>query len=71
MSTPVEILCKNIPVEFSIYLNYCKSLRFEDKPDYSYLRKMFKDLFISKNYEWDYIYDWCLPINVIYSFELL
>lgn len=47
MQIPVEILCKGLPVEFSIYLNYCKSLRFEDKPDYMYLRKMFKDLFIS------------------------
>lgn len=46
MQIPVEILCKGLPVEFSIYLNYCKSLRFEDKPDYMYLRKMFKDLFI-------------------------
>ena len=32
-------------VEFSTYLNYCRSLRFEDKPDYLYLRKMFKELF--------------------------
>ncbi|KRX04546.1 Protein kinase-like domain [Pseudocohnilembus persalinus] len=63
MTSPVEVMCKNLPVEFSIYLNYCKSLRFEDKPDYSYLRKMFKDLFVQKGYEWDYIYDWCLPIN--------
>jgi len=64
MSTPVEILCKGLPIEFSTYLNYCRSLRFEDKPDYLYLRKMFKELFYRENYEWDYIYDWCLPIAV-------
>ncbi|EAS06784.2 kinase domain protein (macronuclear) [Tetrahymena thermophila SB210] len=63
MSTPVEILCKGLPIEFSTYLNYCRSLRFEDKPDYLYLRKMFKELFYRENYEWDYIYDWCLPIG--------
>lgn len=54
MSTPIEIVCKGLPsnyftlnsiVEFSTYLNYCRSLRFEDKPDYLYLRKMFKELF--------------------------
>jgi hypothetical protein len=44
-------------------LNYCRSLRFEDKPDYGFLRKMFKELFYREQYEWDYLYDWCLPIN--------
>lgn len=24
---------------------WCRSLRFEDKPDYSFLRRMFRDLF--------------------------
>lgn len=31
MSTPVEVLCKNFPCEFVNYLNYCRSLRFEDR----------------------------------------
>lgn len=63
MSTPVEILCKGLPIEFSTFLNYCRSLRFEDKPDYLYLRKMFKELFYREGFEWDYLYDWCQPIN--------
>ena len=63
MTTAVEILCKGLPVEFSTYMNYCRSLRFEDKPDYGYLRKMFKELFLRENYEWDFVYDWCLPIS--------
>lgn len=25
---------------------YCHALRFDDKPDYSYLRKPFRDLFL-------------------------
>jgi hypothetical protein len=45
MSTPVEALCKGYPMEFVTYFQYCRSLRFDDKPDYSYLRKMFRDLF--------------------------
>jgi casein kinase 1 len=63
MTTPVEILCKGLPVEFSIYLNYCRTLRFEDKPDYGYLRKMFKELFLREGYESDFMYDWTLPQN--------
>ena len=40
MSTPVEVLCRGSPSEFGTYLNYCRSLKFADKPDYSYLRKV-------------------------------
>ena len=58
MSTPVEILCKNSPPEFATYLNYCRALRFEDRPDYAYLKRMFKDLFFRENYQYDFIFDW-------------
>ena len=46
LSTSVESLCKGYPVEFQQYLTYCKNLRFEDKPDYIYLRNLFKELII-------------------------
>ena len=39
------MLCKGFPLEFVTYFQYCRSLRFDDKPDYSYLRKLFRDLF--------------------------
>ena len=34
MATPIDVLCKGAPCEFATYLNYCRSLRFEEKPDY-------------------------------------
>ena len=40
-----QVLCKGFPLEFVTYFQYCRSLRFDDKPDYSYLRKLFRDLF--------------------------
>jgi hypothetical protein len=58
IETTVEDLCKNFPTEFTIYLNYCKSIRFEDKPDYSYLKRIFKELFFKQGYQYDYMYDW-------------
>lgn len=60
MSTPIEVLCKNVPSDFATYLNYCRSLRFDDKPDYAYLRRLFRDLFYRQNFEADYVFDWTL-----------
>lgn len=58
MTTPTELLCRNFPSEFAIYLNYTRSLRFDDKPDYAYLRKLFRDLFVREGYVYDYVFDW-------------
>jgi casein kinase I family protein HRR25 len=71
MTTPTEVLCRYVqgffmltirgfPNEFAIYLNYTRSLRFDDKPDYSYLRKLFRDLFIREGYHYDYVFDWTM-----------
>ncbi|CAF2054529.1 unnamed protein product [Rotaria magnacalcarata] len=57
MSTPIEELCKGFP-EFTTYLSYCRSLRFDDKPDYSYLRQLFRNLFHRQGFTYDYIFDW-------------
>ncbi|KAJ0228693.1 Protein kinase domain-containing protein [Hirschfeldia incana] len=60
MLTPVELLCKSFPSEFTSYFHYCRSLRFEDKPDYSYLKRLFRDLFIREGYQFDYVFDWTI-----------
>ncbi|XP_059626051.1 casein kinase 1-like protein 9 isoform X2 [Cornus florida] len=60
MLTPIEALCKSYPSEFISYFHYCRSLRFEDKPDYSYLKRLFRDLFIREGYQFDYVFDWTI-----------
>ncbi|CAG8499069.1 6242_t:CDS:2 [Diversispora eburnea] len=60
MTTPTELLCRAFPNEFAIYLNYTRSLRFDDKPDYSYLRKLFRDLFVREGFQYDYVFDWTI-----------
>ena len=47
----LQILCKGFPPEFSTYLTYTRSLKFDEKPEYSYckyifiyFRKLFKNL---------------------------
>ena len=34
-------LCVGLPYEFAQMLTYCKALKFEDAPDYDYLKKLF------------------------------
>ncbi|XP_028060999.1 casein kinase 1-like protein 10 isoform X1 [Camellia sinensis] len=60
MLTSIEVLCKGYPSEFTSYFHYCRSLRFEDKPDYAYLKRFFRDLFIREGYQFDYVFDWTI-----------
>jgi serine/threonine protein kinase len=41
---PVEELCSGFPREFERYLIYCRGLGFKERPDYSMLRQLFRDL---------------------------
>ncbi|KAL2530303.1 casein kinase I [Forsythia ovata] len=60
MLTPIELLCKSYPSEFISYFHYCRSLQFDDKPDYSYLKRLFRDLYIREGYQFDYVFDWTM-----------
>jgi len=58
MSTSTEQLCKGYAAEFRCYFEYCRSLRFEDRPDYAYLKRLFKELFYRKGFQYDNMFDW-------------
>ena len=60
ISTPIDVLCRGYPQEFSTFLNYTRGLRFEDKPDYSYLRKLFSAIVAKEGIVFDYIFDWTM-----------
>ncbi|CAG0896924.1 unnamed protein product [Cyprideis torosa] len=60
MKTPVEELCRGCPAEFAMYLQYCRCLKFDEKPDYPYLRQLFRKLFHTNGYTYDYVFDWTL-----------
>ncbi|KAE8444245.1 hypothetical protein EG329_000745 [Mollisiaceae sp. DMI_Dod_QoI] len=57
-NTPVKTLCRGFPEEFEIYLNYTQSLSFDEKPDYRYLRSLFRDLSVLEGFSYDYNFDW-------------
>ena len=54
------IKLKGFPAEFAMYLNYCRGLRFEEAPDYMYLRQLFRILFRTLNHQYDYTFDWTM-----------
>ncbi len=54
-----ENLCEGVlPDAFATYINYTRSLEFEHKPDYAYLRNLFRRLFISEGFKDDNVFDW-------------
>ncbi|GMH55738.1 hypothetical protein TL16_g01980 [Triparma laevis f. inornata] len=54
----IPALCTGCPNQFAEYLAYCRSLKFEAKPNISYLRGMFRDLFRSQGYTNNMQWDW-------------
>ena len=74
LQIPTEILCYGLPDEITYYLKYCKSLRFEDRPDYDYLRGLFIKLLGTCNSLYGLNkemlkFDWCFddPANSIWN----
>ena len=61
--TAASTVCslQGYPEEFAKYLNYCRrDLRFEEAPDYMYLRQLFRILFRTLNHQYDYTFDWTM-----------
>ena len=56
--TSPEKMCDGCPIEFIMFLNYSRGLRFDELPDYNYLRKLFRDLAKKHGIEYDWKFDW-------------
>jgi casein kinase I family protein HRR25 len=52
------LLCGSLPEEFCTFLDYARALEFDQKPDYEYLRKIFRDLSVREGYQYDSSFDW-------------
>ncbi|KAH8994770.1 kinase-like protein [Lactarius deliciosus] len=51
-------LCHGLPVEFCTLLEHCRSLSFEEKPDYRYISGLFDDLSSREGFQNDLAFDW-------------
>lgn len=56
-----EALCEGLPRQFADFLKYVKVLNFEQKPNYSYCRSLFRTCFKEAGLEDDGVWDWELP----------
>jgi hypothetical protein len=57
-ATSLDELCKGVPDQFRKYMEYVRALSFDEKPDYSKLRRMFRALFVRRGFKYDYVFDW-------------
>ena len=51
-------LTQGLPHEFCYYLDYVKKLKFDQRPDYEKLRKVFRKLYQACGFKNDKIFDW-------------
>ena len=52
-----------VPEEFGRYVQMCRNMRFEEKPDYHTLKSFFQDIMKRFNYQYDCQYDWIIKKN--------
>ncbi|CAD8058209.1 unnamed protein product [Paramecium primaurelia] len=54
----IEDLCNGLPNEFLKYFQHCRSLKFDEEPDYKRFKMLFRDLFFKLDFIWDYLFNW-------------
>ena len=58
ISTNYSELCKDLPYEFIAFIHYIKDLKFEEKPNYLYLKELLGKVFDKNKYSYDLIFDY-------------
>merc|ERR1712217_688991 len=56
--TPVAVLLKGFPLEFVTYFNHCRTCKFEEQPDYNFVKRLFRDLAFREGIKYDLDFDW-------------
>ncbi len=52
-----ENLCEIFSLEFATYFDLIRSRGFDDNSQYSYPRRIFRDLFVSEGIKYDRMFD--------------
>ena len=57
-------LCYGCPKEFVLYMEYCKGLDFDQRPDYSYVRVLMQSVANRERLDLTInCFDWCLILH--------
>ena len=56
--TSLEELCKDMPKEMLIYMKYVRDLKFNQKPDYIFIRKLFMLILFKNGLKNDNLFSW-------------
>ncbi|KAJ3206050.1 casein kinase I, partial [Entophlyctis luteolus] len=62
-STSIKDLCEDCPEEFAQYMSYCRELKFEETPDYDYLRGLMNKALARIGELDDGLFDWMFAID--------
>lgn len=67
INTPIDDLCAGLEGSevFQEYLSYTRNLRFEEKPDYQWIRNLFRNLYDKHFDRWDNVFDWNYQHNTL------
>ena len=57
-------LINNFIANFAKYVEYAKSLKFSEEPDYSYLQNLFVGVLQDENLPQDFNYEWLLSSKI-------
>jgi len=58
IQTNLSILCDGLPSDLIQIINYTRDLKFEDKPDYGYVRNLIKTIAEKEKIDFDSVFDW-------------
>ena len=53
-----EILCFGLPNEIKMFIDYTRNLKFEENPDYSFLKGLFVSILEREKCYFDFCFDW-------------
>ena len=61
ISTSLDELCEGLPEEFKEFIQYARNLKFEEKPDYEYLKGLLQKVIEKNNIDINTVqYDWTI-----------
>ncbi|KAI5186003.1 casein kinase 1 [Nematocida sp. AWRm78] len=57
-STPISELCAGIDHSFREFLEYTRRLKYDEMPDYLYIKRIFGSAMVYNNFIYDFNFDW-------------